>query len=142
MPGRHTRHEDGAETAEERNEPRASQGQSTQALIDPYAVLGLTRKADPDAIKKAYFAKVREFPPERDSEMFKKVRAAYDMLRTPEAKAATDLFLPLPPTIQVSSKRPPSVNLSFQTSDWAVLLAAFSDLGRTDFRSDFREVEV
>lgn len=143
MPRRHSRHEDGAEAAEERDEQRQPQSQSTQVLIDPYTVLGLTRKADSDAIKKAYFAKVREFPPERDPEAFKKIRAAYDMLRTPEAKAATDLFLPHPPALQLSSKRPPTVvDLGFHTSDWAVLLEAFSDLGRADFRSDFRELEV
>jgi len=137
MPRRHSTRENGAE------EPVARPSHSsTQVLVDPYAVLGLPRKADSDAIKKAYFAKVREFPPERDPETFKKIRAAYDMLRTPEAKAATDLFLPQLPTLELSSKRPPSFDLSFHEGDWGVLLAAFSDLGRTDFRSDFREVDV
>ena len=123
-------------------EPAPREAQTAQALIDPYSVLGLTRKASADDIKKAYFAKVREFPPERDPDAFKKIRAAYDMLRTPEAKAATDLFLPHPPVLRDSHKRPAAFDLDFQPGDWLTLLVAFSDLGRADFRSDFREIEV
>lgn len=139
MPRRHPRRENNPENASEARPP-----QSAQTLIDPYAVLGLTRQASLDDIKKAYFGKVREFPPERHPEMFKKIHAAYEMLRTSEAKAATDLFLPHPPGPFVgaaSSKLSPTLDLNFRTSDWAVLLTAFSDLGQTDFRSDFREVE-
>ena len=140
MPRRHARPTQDPQDADKAPEPLPSQ--SAQALIDPYAVLGIPRKAGLDDIKRAYFTRVREFPPERDPEMFKKIRAAYDMLRTPEAKAATDLFMPHPPVPYAGSKRPPVFDLDFQASDWATLIIAFSDLGRTDFRSDFREVEV
>jgi curved DNA-binding protein CbpA len=129
-------------THEREQAPEPHQPETAQALIDPYAVLGLPRKASLDDVKKAYFAKVREFPPERDPGMFKKIRAAYEMLRTPEAKAATDMFLPQPPIPYAGPKRPPAFDLDFQPGDWAVLLAAFSDLGRVDFRSEYRETEV
>jgi curved DNA-binding protein CbpA len=139
MPRRRHAHDD---TQEQAPETQARQPATAQALIDPYAVLGLPRKASLEDVKKAYFARVREFPPERDPDMFKKIRAAYEMLRTPEAKAATDLFLPHPPVPYGGIKRPLVYNLEFQPGDWAVLLVAFSDLGRVDFRSEYREVEV
>src|SRR5271157_5746530 len=101
-----------------------------QVVLDPYQVLGLTRQATPEEIKKAYFARVREFPPEREPDKFKQIRAAYDALRTPEAKAATDLFLLHPPAPYTPPKRLPSFDLAFHASDWQVLASAYSDLGR------------
>jgi curved DNA-binding protein CbpA len=116
--------------------------QSDQALLDPYQVLGITRQATADAIKKAYFTKVREFPPENNPDQFKRVRTAYDALRTPEAKAATDLFLPHPPIPYQPYKRTPSYDLSFHREDWFVLAQVGTDLIRTDFSADFREIKV
>lgn len=118
------------------------EAQTDQALIDPYQVLGLARQASADDIKKAYFAKVREYPPERDAAMFKQVRAAYDALRTPEARTATDLFLLHPPAPYEPYKRPPAFRLAFDPLDWLALAAAYSDLGRVDFRDDFREIDL
>ncbi len=136
MPGRPPA---SAEDAEAR---RPLEPQTDQALIDPYEVLGLSREADADAIKKAYFAKVREFPPEREPVMFKRIRAAYDALRTPEAKAVTDLFLLHPPAPYEPYKRAPSFDLTFHDDDWDRLAAAYSDLSRSDFRADFREIDL
>jgi tetratricopeptide (TPR) repeat protein len=55
-----------------------------------YAVLGVERGADLRAIKKAYFALVRKFPPETHAEEFKKIRAAYEVLSDPEARERYD----------------------------------------------------
>ena len=44
---------------------------------DPYAVLGLVRGASLSEIRRAYFALVREYPPEEQPEAFKTIRAAY-----------------------------------------------------------------
>jgi curved DNA-binding protein CbpA len=60
---------------------------------NPYQVLGLTREASEAEIKQAYFALVREHPPERDPAGFKRIRAAYEKLRAATERAETDLFL-------------------------------------------------
>src|SRR5260221_1328683 len=89
-----------------------------QILANPYEVLSLSQQASAEDIKKAYFAKVREFPPEREPTLFKAIRSAYDALRTPEARAATDLFLLHPPTPYEPYKRAPAFDLSFHPEDW------------------------
>jgi tetratricopeptide (TPR) repeat protein len=55
-----------------------------------YQVLRIERTADERAVKKAYFALVREFPPDSQPEEFKKIRAAYEVLSDPEARARYD----------------------------------------------------
>ncbi len=63
------------------------------ALENPYKTLGVERTASQSEIKQAYFALVREHPPERDPEGFKRIRAAYEKLRAGRERAETDLFL-------------------------------------------------
>jgi curved DNA-binding protein CbpA len=60
---------------------------------DPYKTLGLEKGATETEIKQAYFTKVREHSPERDPESFKRIRAAYEKLRSSAERAETDLFL-------------------------------------------------
>lgn len=55
-----------------------------------YQVLGVERTADERAIKKAYFALVRKFPPDTHPEDFKKIRAAYEVLSDPLARKRFD----------------------------------------------------
>ena len=64
-----------------------------QLIDDPYKTLGLERTATEAEIKQAYFTLVREHPPERDPDGFKRIRAAYEKLRAGQERAATDLFL-------------------------------------------------
>ncbi len=59
---------------------------------DPYKVLGLDRDAAEAEIKQAYFSLVREHSPEHDPEGFKRIRAAYEKLRSTSDRAETDLF--------------------------------------------------
>ena len=61
---------------------------------DPYAELGLAETATEADIKQAYFAQVRAHPPETDSQGFKRIRAAYERLRTPEKRLETDMPAP------------------------------------------------
>ena len=60
---------------------------------NPYKVLGVERDASEAEIKQAYFALIRQSPPERDPEGFKRIRAAYEKLRAGGERAETDLFL-------------------------------------------------
>lgn len=59
-------------------------------MPNPYEVLGVERTADARAIKRAYFAKVREFPPETHPEEFQRLRAAYELLSDEEARRQYD----------------------------------------------------
>ncbi|RKH42353.1 hypothetical protein D7Y23_31410 [Corallococcus sp. AB050B] len=62
------------------NEPRQN----------PYEVLGVEQDADARAIKKAYFERVRQNPPETHPEEFRRLREAYELLSDPEARQAFD----------------------------------------------------
>lgn len=122
--------------------PRPPPTPDDQALLDPYKVLQIGRQAGADEIKKAYFEQVRRFPPEREPVQFKRIRAAYDAIRTPEARAATDLFLLHPPDPYEPYKRPPAFDLAFHPEDRDQLIEAYSDLSQVDFRSDYREIAI
>lgn len=73
---------------------------TTHTALTPWHVLGLAENAGPEAIRAAYLAKVKEFPPDRAPEQFEQVREAYDLLKDPlrrfrsavlEANAMADL---------------------------------------------------
>jgi len=109
---------------------------------DPYAVLGLVRGASPRQVKRAYFELVREYPPEEEPEAFKAIRAAYEKLRTVETKAETDLFLFRPPYPWEPRGRRRRLDLEVHRKDVLSLLKEHGDLGRTDFKEDYRPVNV
>ena len=109
---------------------------------DPYAVLGLVRGASPREIKRAYFDLVRQYPPEQHPDTFKLIRAAYERLRTVDAKAETDLFLFQPPYPWEPRKRKGKIDLDFHPEDVWLVLQQHGDLGRTDFKSDYRPVKL
>ena len=103
---------------------------------DPYALLGVDRRADDGAIKRAYFKLVRQFPPESEPERFQEIRAAYEQLRSPERRAQTDLFLLQPPPA-TPTRRTPSYDLSLHADD-LVLLAMELGPVRPRMEDDFR----
>ncbi len=109
---------------------------------DPYAVLGLTRRASSRQIKRAYFALVREHSPEEHPEAFKLIRAAYEKLRKADVKEETDLFLFQPPYPWEPRGRRGSIDLDVHTEDVWMLLRNHGDLGRTNFREDYRPVQL
>ena len=115
---------------------------TTQQLEEnPYAVLGVGRTATNEEIKQAYFAQVRQHPPEREPAAFKRIRAAYDRLRTPERRVEADLqqFEPWPAPARA---RKPRLDLAIHPEHVLAVAAAGSDLERTDFRGDYREVRL
>lgn len=128
------------DSPDEQQEPKQIQQEALPD--DPYAVLELDPTADSDAIKRAYFQKVREHPPEKDPQQFKRIRAAYDALRTPEARATTDLLRLHPPPPYETYKRPPKLQTDYSEEDRETMLRAQSDLVRTDFSKDFRNVDL
>ncbi len=107
---------------------------------DPYGVLGVDRHSDEAAIKSAYFRLVREYPPEREPEKFQEVRAAYEQVRTAEARAKTDLFLLQPPP-SWPRRRKLSPDLSVR-ADLVIELALELGLAGLSVREDFCEPEL
>ena len=62
----------------------------TEETQNHYQVLGVERAADERTIKKAYFTLIRQFPPEKHPEEFKRIRAAYEVLSDPVARKRYD----------------------------------------------------
>jgi curved DNA-binding protein CbpA len=79
----------------------------TETYENPRAALGLNRAATPDEIKQAYFLRVRQHPPEREPEAFKRIRAAHDQLKTPKKRVEADtrVLEDLPPTRAARARR-------------------------------------
>jgi curved DNA-binding protein CbpA len=114
---------------------------TTVVTTDPYGTLGLTPAAMPEEIKKAYFSLVRLHPPERDAEAFKKIRAAYEQLNTPEKRLeAIMMRIEVWSGWEDESVSPPALHL--ETNDVILAARALSDLGRTDWREDCREIKL
>ena len=120
-----------------RRQPDLSPG-----VTDPYTVLGLSRSADQGDLRATYFALVRQHSPEKDPETFKRIRAAYDKLRTAQRRAETDLFMLQPPPPWTPPKRQPKADTSVSREEILALARAWSDLQRDDFTDDFRPVEL
>ncbi|MGQ9675610.1 MAG: J domain-containing protein [Chloroflexota bacterium] len=59
---------------------------------NPYTVLGVEPDATSTEIRLAYLQRVREHAPERDPEGFKRVREAYETLRSPRKRAELTLL--------------------------------------------------
>ena len=59
----------------------------------PYEILGVPETAAFEEIRKAYLAKVRLSPPERDPEGFKRIQKAYAVLKDAVRRKAFDLSL-------------------------------------------------
>ena len=107
---------------------------------DPYAVLGIERTSDEAVIKRAYFRLVREYPPEREPEKFQELRAAYDQVRTVEARSQTDLFLLQPPPA-LPKRRKLSYDLDVHPAD-IIALALELGLAGLSVQEDFHEPEL
>ncbi len=123
-------------------ERKNSSHQANLNSADPYAVLGLERRAALSEVKRAYFDLVRQYSPETDPEAFKLIRTAYEKLNSVESKNETDLFLFQAPPAWEPRKRRRKLDLSFDPQDIWQLLLAQGDLGRSQFDDDFRPLQA
>jgi curved DNA-binding protein CbpA len=123
-------------------ERKAPVRQANLNSADPYAVLGLERRAAPSEVKRAYFELVRKYSPETNPEAFKQIRSAYEKLNNPEKKTETDLFLFQQPPQWEGRKRRRKLDLDFDPQDIWLLLQGQGDLGRSTFEEDFRPIQA
>lgn len=108
-----------------------------ESMTDPYDILGLDRQADDTAIRRAYAGLVRQFPPEREPEAFRRIRAAYEQLRDPESRARLSLFLLQPPP-PLPPRRRVAYDLDVHVED---LLTLAMEQARRPMEQDFCEPE-
>jgi DnaJ-class molecular chaperone len=78
---------------------RESEGKQGNARRCPYEVLGVTRDASPEQIKKVLYALVKKWHPDRNpdnkdecTERLKEINEAYEILKDPEQRAAYDKY--------------------------------------------------
>ena len=109
---------------------------------DPYAILGIHKSTNQRGIKKAYFALIRKYPPETETEKFKIIRGAYDKIKSTNRRAETDLFLLQPPPKWRISKKKIAIDIQFHIDDAFFALQSWTDLEHVDFESDFREIDL
>lgn len=107
---------------------------------DPYVVLDLAPSASQEEIKQAYFTQVRAHPPEREPDAFKRIRAAYEQLKTPEKRLETDM-LRVQTWPEPTLPTPNPIKMGLNPSDVVRAARAISDLARNDWREDWREVK-
>ncbi len=107
---------------------------------NPYQVMGLAFTATEQEIRRAYFKLVREHPPERDPEPFKRIRTAYEILRDPARRAEWDLFAAVQPPAPLPSRRRPKPDLAFHKEDVLWLLRQ-EIKSLQDAENDFRPIE-
>lgn len=109
-------------------------------MLNPYAILGVSRQASDAEIRQAYFKLVRQYPPEKDPNKFKEIRAAYDSLKDETARMNTYLtHFEEPDTgFTALERRALPAKVEFR---WILLGdERFSDLRRTDFEADKHDV--
>ena len=110
---------------------------AAKPMTDPYEILGLDRQADDTAIRRAYARLVRQFPPEREPDAFRKIRTAYEQLRDPDSRARLSLFLLQPPP-PLPPRRRVDYDLDAHAED---LLALAVEQVRIPMTQDFCELE-
>ena len=61
-------------------------------MMYPYKVLEIAEEAPQSEVRKAYLAKLREFPPEKSAEKFQQVTEAYERIKDEVARASLKIF--------------------------------------------------
>jgi len=135
------------DTKDKQDKTEAASKVGPSAYSDPYALLDLSRTASAAEIKRAYFVLVRAHPPERDPQLFKQIRAAYEQVRDPIKRAETDMLLLqswTPPAKPVRKRAAglPQLDLRVHPEDVLIAARALTDLERSDWREQFRKVQL
>ena len=73
-------------------------------MLNPFTILNIEENADDEAVRAAYVRAIRQSPPDRDPEGFRRIRDAYEAIRDTEKRLAFRLFGP-PPLPQLEDMR-------------------------------------
>ena len=113
-------------------------------MNNPYKTLEVSRNANQGEIKKAYFKLIKKFPPEKEPERFKIIRAAYDSLKTASKKAETDVFILKEPEetfVYPDETEQSSNNTDINNEDILnILIELYTDLNKIEFERDYNEM--
>jgi hypothetical protein len=89
---------------------------------DPFEILGLSRDAGEAEVRTRYLELVKQFPPEREPEKFREIRAAYEAAKDPLSIAER---LVMPPgedvpqwsaALEAQKRNPPRMSPAFLLS--------------------------
>lgn len=67
---------------------------SSASSNDPFLVLGVSQNAGESEVRARYLELVKQFPPEREPEKFREIRAAYEAVKDPMSIAGRLLRAP------------------------------------------------
>ena len=73
-------------------------------MLNSFTILNIEENADDEAVRAAYVRAIRQSPPDRDPEGFRRIRDAYEAIRDTEKRLAFRLFGP-PPLPQLEDMR-------------------------------------
>ncbi|MBN1602925.1 MAG: J domain-containing protein [Chitinispirillaceae bacterium] len=90
-------------------------------MRNPYTILGVSDDSDDEIIRKAWLAKVRQYPPETAPEKFKLISKAYEQIKTRRDRIrhilfSTDVYVDTPlealtsEVMNVSSRNIPALD--------------------------------
>lgn len=65
-------------------------------MPNPFTILDIEEHADDEAVRAAYVRAIRQSPPDRDPDGFRRIREAYEAIRDTEKRLAFRLFGPPP----------------------------------------------
>lgn len=122
-----------ATTERGRSKRRAGKQPTGQREETPYRILDVPEGAGAEEIRKAYLSKVREFPPEREPEGFKRIQKAYAVLKDAVRRKTLDQAM-FRTILDPDGPEGPAVDFGdlFRERVFLLLLAS-SDLFTEDF---------
>jgi curved DNA-binding protein CbpA len=95
---------------------------NSPATADPFLVLGLPRDAGEAEVRSRYLELVKHFPPDREPQKFREIRAAFEACKDPLAIARRLIRPPdeeVPqwtPAIEAQKRNPPRLSPAFLLS--------------------------
>lgn len=104
----------------------------------PFEILELDESAEDEAIKKAYLAKVRDFPPERDGQAFQLIRQAYECIQTEKERIRYKLFNRDIPDVSLLTAKA-LLAKDIQRPDSRIMTAALAEAAISGFLKNMKQ---
>lgn len=111
------------------------------ASLHPFDVLGVSFDASDEEVRSAYFSQIKAHTPEKDPEGFKRIRQAYDKIKTLESRTTLVLeTLPSLPSLEDYLGGTDSSVLGIQDEDLVTVVLSVTDVTKVSFSTDLRKV--